>query len=68
MGAKIDEPDWQLGPDLILHCVRNAASARLSKRLQPSRKIDSIAEQIVALYNDIPDTNADSEPHLVTRN
>jgi hypothetical protein len=39
---------------------------RLRKSLQPSRDIDRIAEEIVALNDDVADVQPDAEPHLFT--
>jgi len=38
---------------------------RLSKSLQLSRDIDGIAEEMVALNDDVADVDADAEPHVL---
>src|SRR5215472_4888423 len=45
---------------------RDANSARFRKSFQPGRDVHRIAEEIVALYHDIADVDADAEPHLLT--
>ena len=56
----------QLRPDLIPHRTRDANPARLRKSFQPGRDIDGIAEEIVALHDDVADVDADPKPHLLT--
>src|SRR5216684_647415 len=55
----------QLCADLIPHYTRDANSARLRQSFQASRDIDGIAEEIVALNNDVADVDADPKPHLL---
>jgi hypothetical protein len=43
----------------IPHRTRDADGTGLSKSLQPSRDVDPIAEQIVALNDDVADEDAD---------
>jgi hypothetical protein len=47
--------------DVFLHPRRNAQATRLSKRLQPSRNIHAVSENVAAFSDDIADVNADSE-------
>jgi hypothetical protein len=64
--AEIDELDRQLRPNLVLNSTRDANPARLSKSSQPGGDINRIAEETVALNDDIADVDADAEPHLLT--
>ena len=59
------EPVGQLIADLVPCYPRDADPARLRKGLQPRRDIDSITEEIIALNQDVPDVDADAEPHLL---
>jgi hypothetical protein len=47
-----------------MHPARNADAAGLSKRLQPSRDIDAVAEEIAPFNDDVALMHAD--PHLDT--
>jgi len=51
---------------VVLDSTRDANSARLRISLQAGRDIDGIAEQIVALNDNIADVDADPELHLIT--
>jgi hypothetical protein len=42
-----------LGSDLVAHHARNADPAGLGERLEPRRDVDAVAEQILALHNDV---------------
>src|SRR5947209_6569231 len=64
--AEIDELDRQLRPNLVLNSTRDANPARLSKSFQPGGDINRIAEETVALNNDVADVQSDPEPHLLT--
>jgi hypothetical protein len=50
---------------MLLHSARDADPSWLRKTFQPSRDIDRIAEQIVALHHDVADVNANAESHLL---
>src|SRR5262249_4016907 len=65
--TEIDELDRQLRPDVVPNNTRDADDTGLSKSLQPSRDVDPIAEQIVALHDDVADVDADPKPHLLAR-
>ena len=67
LGAKIDEGQRQLGPDVVPNNARDANCSRLRKGLQPGRDIDRIAKQVVALNHDVADMDADPVPHLLIR-
>jgi len=59
------EPVVQLIADLFSCYPRRANPARLSESLQPSRDIDSIAEEVVTLNHGVADMDPDAEPHLL---
>jgi hypothetical protein len=44
-----------------------ADPAGLGERFEPRRDVDAVAEQILALHNDVADMHADAKPHLFTR-
>ena len=50
---------------MVPNSTRDANPARLRKSLQPGRDIDGIAEQVVALNDDVADVDADPKPHLL---
>jgi hypothetical protein len=64
--AKIGEGQRQLGADLIPHCTGDANPARLRKSFQAGSDIHGVAEEIVALNDDVADVQPDAEPHLLT--
>src|SRR6266446_10423853 len=49
---------------MVPHCTGDANPARLRKSLQAGRDIHGVAEEIVALNDDIADMYPDAEPHL----
>ena len=61
LAAAIDERNRQLGADLVAHRGRNVDAARLGERLQPGGDIDAVAQQIVALDDDIAEVDTDAE-------
>src|SRR5262249_25664635 len=56
--TEIDELDRQLRPDLVPYRTRDADGTGFSKRLQPGRHVDPIAEKVVALNDYVADVNA----------
>jgi len=50
---------------MVPHSTRDANPARLRKSLQTGRDIDGVAEEIVALNDDVTDVDADPKPHLL---
>src|SRR6266446_10902903 len=63
--AKIGEGQGQLCADLIPHHTGDANPARLRESLQSGRDIHGVAEEIVALNDDVADVDADPKPHLL---
>jgi len=61
----LTKPQGQLRPDLIPHRTRDANSARLRESLQAGSDVDGIAEEVVALNDDVADVDPDAEPHLL---
>ena len=64
--AHIFEGIGEFVANLIPHHPRDANPTRLRKGLQPGRYVHGVAEQIVALNDDIADVDAYSKPHLLT--
>jgi hypothetical protein len=64
--AEISEAHRQLRPDMVSNSTRDANPTRLSKSLQAGGDINGVAEEIVALNDDIADMYPDAEPHLLT--
>src|SRR3954447_12134761 len=52
----------QLVPDLVPHHPRDADPTRFGQRLEPGRHIHPVAEDIVALDNDVAEVDADTKP------
>src|SRR5690348_6113903 len=51
---------------MVPHRTRDTNSSRLRESLQAGRDIDGIAEEIVALHDDVADVQPDAETHLHT--
>src|SRR6266478_2035319 len=51
---------------MVPNSTRDANPARLRKSLQAGRDINGVAEEIVALHDDIADVQPDPKPHLLT--
>ncbi len=50
---------------MVSNSTRDANPARLRKSLQAGRDIYGVAEEIVALHDDVANMDADPEPHLL---
>ena len=59
--AEILEGKAQLVQDLIAHDPADADPARIGQRLQPRGDIDAIAEDVVAVDDDVADIDADAK-------
>jgi hypothetical protein len=57
----------ELAANLVVKLTGNTDASRLGEGFQPSRYIDSVAVQIVALDYHVADVESDSELHLVFR-
>ena len=57
--AEILEGEAQLVEDLIAHDPADADSARVGQRFEARRHIDAIAEDVVAVDDDVADVDAD---------
>jgi hypothetical protein len=57
----------KLALDLIEHLARNADAAAIGKAFEPSRDIDSVAEDVGALRNDVAEIYADAEFDALVR-
>src|ERR1700728_1233705 len=62
--AEVGERDRELVPDVIVCRSRNAYASGLAKRLQPRGDIDAVAEDIIAVDDDIADVYAEAEYDL----
>ena len=59
--ADVLEGEAQLVQDLIAHYSADANPAGLSQRLQARRDIDTIAEDVIAVDDDVADIDADTK-------
>src|SRR5262249_26514536 len=58
----------QLRPDVVSNSTRDANPTRLRESLQAGRDINGVAEQVVALNDDVADMDADPKSHrLISR-
>ena len=63
--AEIGEGQRQLVPDLLVGRARDADAAGLAQRLQPGGDVDAVAENVVAVDDDVADIDADAEDDLL---
>src|SRR5690349_475244 len=61
--AKISELDWDLAANLIVRGRRDADATRLSDPLKPSRNVDAIAKDVIALDQDVSEIDPDPKQH-----
>ena len=64
MAAERAVIEIELVPDLVVYGVRDANCAGLGERLEPGGDIDAIAENVVAIDDDI--AKVDADPDLET--
>ena len=64
MAAERAVIEIELVPDLVVNGVRDANSAGLGERFEPGGDVDAIAEDVVAVDDDIAEIDAD--PQLET--
>ena len=65
--ARIDELDAEILAHLIPDRRGNRNAARLRQRLQPCRDIDAIAQDVVALDDNVAEVDTDAEFDLLVR-
>ena len=56
--------DRQTGADLIAHRPRQADPTGFGQRLETGGDVDAVAVKVGPFDNDIPDVDANAEPHL----
>ena len=61
--TQINEPEFELIPDLLISRRRDADAARLGYALKPRCDVDTIPEDVVALDQDVPEIDPDPELH-----
>ena len=61
MAAERAVIEIELVPDLVVDRVRYADRAGLGERLEPGGNVDAIAEDIVAIDDDVPEIDADPQ-------
>src|SRR4029079_6897857 len=59
--ALVDEFDFELVADLVTHHRRTGNAAGPRQRFEPARQVDAIAVEIVTIYNDVADIDANAE-------
>src|ERR1700730_19179914 len=64
MAAKRAAIEIELVPDLLVDRLRNADGTRLGERLEPGSDVDAIAENVVAVDDDVAEI--DPDPQLET--
>jgi hypothetical protein len=62
MAAERAVPECQLVPDLLVDGVRNADGTGSGEAFQPGRNVDAVAEDVVAIHNDVAEI--DTNPQL----
>ena len=68
LAAKIVERDIEAAADIIMHARRNANPARIVHRLDTRGDVDPVAEDILALDDDVADVDAETEEYpLIVR-
>ena len=63
--AEVGEIDRDLSANLIVSGRRDADASRLSDPLEPSRDVDTITKNVVALDQDVAEIDADPVQHAV---
>ena len=63
--AEIGERQRQLVPDLLVGGARDADAAGLAQRFEPGGNVDAVAENVVAVDDDVADIDADPEHDLL---
>src|SRR5258706_702275 len=61
--AQIGELDLDLASNLIVRRRRDADTSRLSNALKPRGDVDTVPEDVVALYQDVTEIDANPEQH-----
>ena len=61
--AHVLEPQVELAGDLVVDRRRDQDAARLREALEPRRDVDPVAQQVVALDDDLAKVDADAEEH-----
>ena len=61
MSAERAVIEIELIPDVLVHGVRDANSARLRQCLEPGGDVDSVTENIVAVDDHVPEIDADPQ-------
>src|SRR5262249_22486848 len=59
--TQIDEPEFELVPDLIVGGRRDADAAGFCNAFEPSGDVDAVAENIVTIDDDISDIDPDAK-------
>src|SRR5207244_3557887 len=59
--AEIGKSQWQLVADLIARDLRDAEATRFADRLEPRRDVHAVAENIIAVDNDVANIDADAQ-------
>jgi hypothetical protein len=59
--ARVGERDVEAAVHLVAHGLRHADAAGRSKRLQPGRDVDAVAEDVVAFGDHVAEVDADAE-------
>ena len=65
--ANIDELSGDLAAHLVVRGSRDADATRLRYALKPCSDIDTVAENVVALDQDVPEIDPDPEQHTAFR-
>jgi hypothetical protein len=65
--AELSEVKRELVLDLIVHASRDADATRLSNGLDPRRDIDTVAQEVAVLDDDVAEIDADAKPHALLR-
>src|SRR5581483_12404358 len=63
--AEIGKGQRELVPDLLVGGARDADAAGFAQRLQPRGDVDAVAENVVAVDDDVADIDPDAEHDLL---
>jgi hypothetical protein len=61
--AQIGERKRRLASDLLIRRARDTQATRFTQCLQPSRDVDAITKDVIAVYYDVADIYADPEDY-----
>jgi hypothetical protein len=62
---RVGERQRELVPDLLIGRARDADTAGFAQRFEPRGDIDAVAENIVAVDDDVPDIDSNPEHNLL---